>query len=237
MRILIAEDDHYMGQALTLALTKQNYAVDIVPDGETAWDCINTYPYDLMILDVLLPKLDGISLCQRIRWAKRGTPVLLLTGQGSGSAKVLGLDAGADDYVVKPFDVEELLARVRVLLRRSSIPPLMELSWEKLSLNPGTCEARYAEHSLHLTPKEFRLLELFLRNPGRVFSRENILTHLWSSVDAPSEATVATHLTGLRNKLRAVGSPEDMIETVYGIGYRLREGEVVRQSQQASSRS
>lgn len=233
MRILIVEDDPYMGQALTLALTKQNYAVDVVPDGETAWDCINTYPYDLMVLDVLLPKLDGISLCQRIRQAKRGTPVLLLTGQGAGSDKVLGLNAGADDYVVKPFDIEELLARVRVLLRRGSIPPMIELSWEKLYLNPGTCEARYATHPLHLTPKEFRLLELFLRNPGRVFSRENILTHLWSSTDSPSEATVSTHLTGLRNKLRAVGSPEDVIETVYGIGYRLRE-EIVRRTERTA---
>lgn len=222
MRVLLVEDDQYMSQALILTLTKQNYAVDVVTDGEMGWEFINSYPYDLIVLDVVLPKLDGISLCQRLRQSKRGTPVLLLTGQGASSDKVSGLDAGADDYLVKPFDIEELLARVRVLLRRSATPPIIELSWGRLCLNPGSCEVSYAGQPLHLTPKEFRLLELFLRHPGRVFSREDILAHLWSSADAPSEATVSTHLTGLRNKLRAVGSSEDVVETIYGIGYRLK---------------
>lgn len=222
MRVLVVEDDQYMAQALALTLMKQNYAVDTADDGEMAWEFINTYPYDLIVLDVVLPKLDGISLCQRLRQSKRGIPVLLLTGRGAGSDKVLGLDAGADDYVVKPFDIAELLARVRVLLRRSSTPPMVELTWEKLRLNSDSCEVYYDDYLLHLTPKEFRLLELFLRNPGRVFSREDILAHLWSASDSPGGATVSTHLTGLRSKLKAIGGPENVIETVYGIGYRLR---------------
>ena len=221
MRVLLIDDDEYIGQELSLVLTNQNYAVDTATDGEMGWEFINTYPYDLIVSDVMMPKLSGIGLCKRLRQSKRMIPVLLLTGLGTGSDKVSGLDAGADDYVVKPFDTQELLARVRVLLRRNVTPLLLELTWEKLRLDPGSCEVSYADQPLHLTPKEFRLLELFLRNPGRVFSREDILTHLWAS-DSPGSATVSTHLTGLRSKLKAVGTPEAMIETLYGIGYRLR---------------
>lgn len=222
MRVLVVEDDVLMGQALYLTLVKQNYAVDVAHDGEAGWELVNTYPYDLILSDVLLPKLDGIRLCQRLRQAKFGTPILLLTGQDKGSDKVMGLNAGADDYVVKPFDLEELLARIRVLLRRGATAAVMVLEWKQLQLNPTSCEVAYDGQPFRLTPKEFRLLELFLRNPTRVFSREDILAHLWSSTELPSEATVATHLAGLRQKLRATGMTEEVIETVYGIGYRLK---------------
>ncbi|MBD1910792.1 MULTISPECIES: response regulator transcription factor [unclassified Leptolyngbya] len=222
MRILLVEDDSYMRQALNLTLTRQNYTVEVAQDGEMAWDLIQANTYDLVVLDVMLPKIDGISLCQKLRAAQNYIPILLLTGLNSGSDKVMGLDAGADDYVVKPFDVGELLARVRVLLRRSPTPMVMRLQWEHLQLEPASCVVTYQEQPLHLTPKEYKLLEVFLRNPSRVFSREDLLSYLWTSDESPGEATVTTHITGLRHKLKAVGCPADVIETVYGLGYRLK---------------
>lgn len=222
MRILLVEDDPFMGKALTLTLTRQNYIVEVATDGEMGWDLLQAYTYDLVILDVMLPKLDGVSLCQRLRSRGNSTPVLLLTACSSGSDKVVGLDAGADDYVVKPFDVEELLARVRVLLRRSVAPIVMQLQWEYLCLDPARCTVTYRDQPLHLTPKEYKLLEIFLRHPSRVFSREEILNYLWTSDELPGSATVTTHITGLRQKLKAVGCPTDVIETVYGLGYRLK---------------
>jgi len=222
MRILLVEDDPFMGKALTLTLSRQNYTVESAIDGETGWELIQAKPYDLIILDVMLPKFDGISLCQHLRSCGHSTPVLLLTACSSGTDKVMGLDAGADDYVVKPFDVDELLARVRVLLRRNNSPLVMQLTWEELCLDPIRCTVTYQEQPVHLTPKEYKLLDVFLRNPSRVFSREEILDYLWPSTELPGIATVTTHITGLRHKLKAVGCPGDVIETVYGLGYRLK---------------
>ena len=149
-------------------------------------------------------------------------PVLMLTARDTSTDKVLGLDAGADDYVVKPFDLKELLARIRALLRRgsSTLPPL--LTWESLRLDPATCEVTYGDRLLALTPKEYSLLEFFLRSSGRVLSRSVILDHLWSSGDPPGEETVKVHLRSLRQKLKAAGAADDFIETVYGLGYRLK---------------
>jgi DNA-binding response OmpR family regulator len=222
MKILIVDDDHCISEVLVLALTQCNYVVDTAPDAETGWDLIQQYPYNLIILDIILPRSNGLTLCQRVRQSGYSTPILLLTGRGSGSEKVQGLNGGADDYVVKPFDLEELLARVRVLLRRSPVPLVMSLAWEGLRLDPSSCEVTYANQPLQLTPKEYKMLELFLRNPQRVFNREEILHHLWSADESPSEATVTTHMMSLRHKLKAVGSSADLIETVYGLGYRLK---------------
>ncbi|WP_421655872.1 response regulator [Leptothermofonsia sp. ETS-13] len=222
MRILLVEDDECIARTLETILTKENYAVDIAFDGEVGWRLIETFAYDLILLDVLLPKLDGLTLCQRLRSLNYQTPVLLVTTQTSSSDRVAGLDAGADDYLTKPFEVPELLARIRVLLRRSSSPVLSMLEWEKLRIDPGSREVRYGDRLLHLTPKEYRLLELFLRNPYHVFSRSGILEHLWASEEAPGEDTVTAHIKGLRQKLKKAGAPSDLIETVYGIGYRLK---------------
>jgi DNA-binding response OmpR family regulator len=146
----------------------------------------------------------------------------MLTAKDTSADKVLGLDVGADDYVIKPFDLQELLARVRALLRRgnSALPPVLE--WGSLRLDPNSCEVTYAEKLLSLTPKEYGLLELFLRSPGRVLSREIILEHLWSFEDIPGDDTVKTHIKRLRQKLKIVGVPSTLIETVYGLGYRLK---------------
>jgi DNA-binding response OmpR family regulator len=222
MRILLVEDDQRIVKALSRSLQTQNYVIDVAFEGEVGWEFVQSFEYDLIILDVMLPKLNGINLCQRLRQAGYTMPVLMLTAKDSSQDKVIGLDVGADDYVVKPFDLPELAARIRALLRRgnSILPPV--LAWERLSLNPNTCEVTYNQNPLHLTPKEYSLLELFLHNPQRVFSRSNILEHLWSFEDPPSEEAVKVHIKDIRRKLKSLGAPPDLIETVYGMGYRLK---------------
>ncbi|MEA5575685.1 response regulator [Anabaena sp. UHCC 0451] len=222
MKILVIEDDELNAYALTAVLTDQNYAVEVATDGDAAWDLVETYDYDLILLDVILPKLDGISLCKKIRSSGRQVPILLLTGCDSSHDKAIGLDAGADDYVVKPFEQEELVARVRALLRRGSITSQPILEWGNLRLDPSSCEVTYHQKLLSLTPKEYSLLELLMRNNRRVFSCGMILEHLWSYEDTPGEEAVRTHIKGVRMKLKSVGASHDLVETVYGIGYRLK---------------
>ncbi|HIK17595.1 MAG TPA: response regulator [Leptolyngbyaceae cyanobacterium M33_DOE_097] len=226
MRVLVIEDDEYIAQALALILTSQNYAVEVATDGESGWELIQAFDYDLVLLDVMLPKLDGISLCRQIRAEGLQMPILLVTGCDSGHDKAIGLDAGADDYVVKPFDTEELVARVRALLRRGSAIAQPVLEWGDLRLDPSSKEVTYGTTPLALTPKEYALLELFLRNRRRVFSCGMILEHLWAFEEMPGEEAVRTHIKGLRQKLKAVGLPGDVVETVYGIGYRLKPREL-----------
>lgn len=223
MRILLVEDDDRIAKALAETLKDRQYLVDLATNGEIGWDYLQAFDYDLVILDIMLPKLDGISLCQQMRREGYMNPVLILTARDTSDDKVKGLDAGADDYVVKPFDLPELAARIRALLRRgnSTLPPVLE--WERLRLDPGTCEVTYAGQPLHLTPKEYGLLELLLRNSPRVLSRSTILDRLWSFEDPPAEEAVKVHIKDLRKKLRAVGAPPDFIQTVYGLGYRLKQ--------------
>lgn len=221
MKILIVEDDEFVTEALRLVLTQQHYAVETASDGEAAWELVQVFAYDLILLDVKLPKLDGISLCRRLRSRGYQMPILLITGQDSSHDRVVGLDAGADDYLVKPFDREELVARVRALLRRGDLISAPVLEWGKLRLDPSSCEVTYDEQLIHLTPKEYALLELFLRNSRRVYSCSAILDHLWSFDKTPGEEAVRTQIKGLRQKLKAAGAT-DLIETVYGIGYRLK---------------
>lgn len=221
MKILLVEDDARIASALMGALQEQNYAIDRAGDGETGWDFIETYEYSLILLDWMLPKLDGVKLCQRLRQKGYQTPVLLLTAKDTSADKVIGLDAGADDYVVKPFDLQELMARIRALLRRGSTiaPPILE--WGKLRLDPSTTEVHYGHALLQLTPKEYQLLELFLRQSHRTLNRSTILEALWNSEDPPGEDTIKVHIRSLRQKLSGAGAT-DLIETVYGTGYRLK---------------
>ncbi len=225
MRILVIEDDELIAHALMTILTRQNYAVEVAADGQAGWELIEAFVYDMILLDVMLPKLDGISLCRQIRSKGLQMPILLLTGRDSSHDKAIGLDAGADDYVVKPFDQEELVARVRALFRRGGAIAQPVLEWGNLHLDPSSCEVTYGTKPLLLTPKEYALLELFLRNSRRVFSCGMILEHLWSYEETPTEEAVRTHIKGLRQKLRAAGITNDVVETVYGIGYRLKSQE------------
>ena len=222
MKILVVEDDEFTAGALTFILDKHRYTVEVASDGQAAWDLVQAFGYDLILLDVMLPKLDGISLCQKIRTEGYQMPILLLTGRDSSHDKAIGLDAGADDYVIKPFSEEELMARIRALLRRGGLTAQPILEWGCLHLDPSTCEVSYGTQLLSLTPKEYGILELFLRNQHRVFNCGMIIEHLWSYEEAPGEEAVRTHIKGLRHKLKKAGVPTDPIETVYGIGYRLK---------------
>ncbi|GAA6615059.1 response regulator [Scytonema sp. NUACC26] len=222
MRILIVEDNESIVKSLTALLHYQSYAVEVATNGQAAWDLVQAFNYDLILLDIMLPGLDGISLCRQLRSRGLTVPILLLTGRDSGHDKAMGLDAGADDYVVKPFDSKELIARIRALLRRSSSTPSPILEWGKLRLDPSNLEVCYEAKPIQLTPKEYALLELLMRSPKRVFSCNAILEHIWSFENTPTEEAVRTQIKGLRQKLKAVGAPTDLIETVYGIGYRLK---------------
>jgi DNA-binding response OmpR family regulator len=223
MKILVVEDDERISDAIVEYLSDLHYAVEPVYDGQGAWDLLDVFTYDLILLDVMLPEMDGITLCQKLRKKGCDIPILMLTAKDTLENKIGGLDAGADDYLVKPFELEELSARIRALLRRgtSSLPPI--LTWGDLKLDPSSCEVFYHNKILPLSPKEYKLLEFFLRNGRRVFSRAQILEHLWSFEQVPEEATVKAHIRGLRQKLEAAGAPHDLIETVYGLGYRLKE--------------
>jgi DNA-binding response OmpR family regulator len=223
MRILLIEDDIRLAETLAEALTDQRYVVDVVTDGETGWHQAKTLDYDLLLLDVMLPELDGISLCHRLRSHGYTLPILMLTACDTISDEVTGLDVGADDYVIKPVDLQKLFARIRALLRRGSATLLPILKWGGLRLNPSTYEVSYGETPIHLTPKEYALLELLLRNGRRVLSRSAIIEHVWSLECSPEEHTVKVHIRGLRQKLKAAGAPENTIETVHGMGYRLNQ--------------
>jgi DNA-binding response OmpR family regulator len=223
MRILLVEDDISLAETLAEALTDQRYVVDIATDGETGWHQVKTLDYDLMVLDVMLPELDGISLCRQLRSHGHNLPILMLTACDTLNDEVTGLDVGADDYVVKPVDLQKLFARIRALLRRGSSTASPVLEWGNLHLNPSTYEVGYGGIPIHLTPKEYALLELLLRNGRRVLSRSAMIEHVWSLESPPEEHTVKVHIRGLRQKLKAVGASEELIETVHGMGYRLNQ--------------
>ena len=171
----------------------------------------------------MLPRLDGISLCRKLRQENINAPILILTARDTTTDKVIGLDAGADDYLVKPFELEELSARIRALSRRGKETQALQLTHGQLCLDPSNCQVTYDGKVLTLTPKEYMILELFLRNPHRVLTRSDILDKLWDFDKSSGEGTVRTHITNLRNKLKAAGGSESLIETLYGIGYRLEQ--------------
>ena len=221
MRILLVEDDESIIRVLTATLTEQHYIVDVATDGESGWELAETYPYNLVLLDVMLPKLDGISFCQRLRSRRSSVLVMLLTARDTPADKLAGLDSGADDYVVKPFNPQELAARIRALLRRGSTTPSSILTCGGLRLDPETRDVTYNGQALPLSRKEYLLLELFLRSQQQVFSRAAIVDRLWSyGEDPPVEDTVKSHIKSLRRKLGAAGAG-DLVETRYGQGYRI----------------
>jgi len=231
VRILLVEDDEHLAQVLKDTLANQHYLVDLALDGQVGWNFAEGIQYDLILLDLILPKLDGISLCKRLRQAHNSTPVLLVTAQDASTSKVMALDAGADDYVVKPFDFQELLARIRALLRRGNTTSSPVIEWGNLLLDPSSCEVTYNCQLLHLTAKEYSLLELFLCNSNKIYSSSALLDHLWSFDEPPSENAVRAHIKSLRSKIKQAGAKADLIETVYRLGYRLKP----RETEQGSS--
>lgn len=222
MQILVVEDDVQLSVSLAEALTAQRYVVDLVRDGESAWERLSAFEYDLVLLDVTIPKLDGIQLCQRLRNHGYALPVLMLTARDTSSDKVNGLDSGADAYMIKPFNLQELLAQIRALLRRGQVGAVPVLTWESLQLNPETYEVQYGRSPIHLTPKEFALLEALLRSGRRVLSRAALVERVWPLQEAPEMDTIKSYIKNLRAKLKAAGAAKDLIETVHGVGYRLK---------------
>jgi len=222
MRILLVEDDSQLVASLSEALVVQRYIVDSARDGESAWDNTQAIVYDLILMDVTLPKLDGVRLCQRLRDRGYFSPILLLTARDTSLDKVIGLDAGADAYMVKPFNLQELLAQIRALLRRgqSGTPPI--LRWGDLSLDPSSYEVIYERSLIRLTPKEFALLEALMRYGKKVLSRAALIEQVWTWQESPEEDTIKTYVKNLRAKLKDAGAPNNLIETVRGVGYRLK---------------
>ena len=224
MKILLVEDDLHSAAILLQLLAESHYTIDAVADAKTAWQYVETYDYDLIILDVMLPDSNGLGLCAKLRNEGYTTPVLLLTAKDSTSDRVMGLEAGADDYVVKPYHFQELVARIRALLRRyhEGDTLIQEFGWEGLRLDLKTNTVTYKQQPLRLTQKEYGLLEIFLRHPQQIFSRSALIDQVWSAGEFPSEEAVTTHIKGLRQKLKAAGLQTDPIETLYGLGYRLK---------------
>ena len=222
MRILVAEDDTHLGPSLKKGLEGNHYAVDLALEGEEALSFGLTVPYDLIILDVLLPGLNGFDVCQRLRNQGKKTPILFLTALDGIDDRVNGLDLGADDYLTKPFAFRELEARVRALLRREGSSKTMELRFMDITLDLGTHEVYRGERNIILTSKEYMLLELLMRNPRQVLSRMMIAEHLWN-VDAEHLSNVIdVYIRYLRRKLCENGEP-NVIQTIRGFGYQLKE--------------
>ncbi len=231
MKILIVEDDRLLSVLLAKVLEANHYGIDRAFDGEAALELATAVEYDLILLDVQIPKLDGISLCRKLRSQGYRKPILLLTGNDSDADVVAGFDAGADDYISKPYATDVLLARIRTLLRRSkalfpegSMKNLSAntLTWGNLCLDLDSGRVRFGKQVISLTAKEYNLLELFLRNPDRIFSRSAILDRLWGFDDAPSDRAINTHIKDIRKKLKAGGLTAEIFDTVYGMGYRLK---------------
>jgi two-component system, OmpR family, response regulator QseB len=224
MRILLVEDNDRIAKPLAEDLRHQLHAVDVARDGIEGWECDQLVAYDLILLDLMLPKLDGVSLCKRLRSIQYKGFILMLTAKDTLSDKVIGLDAGADDYLIKPFELEELSARIRALSRRPAEMQHSILHREQLELDPSLHTVVYASQPLNLTPKEFLILECLMRSPSQVFTRSALLNKLWELDQASGEDTIKTHVTNLRRKLKVAGSRKELIETVYGVGYRLSNG-------------
>lgn len=222
MRILVVEDDPRLGPSLKKGLERNHYAVDLVTDGEDAAYMGITTPYDLIVLDVLLPHLNGFEVCRHLRNEKKTMPILLLTALGEVDHRVTGLDIGADDYLTKPFAFRELEARVRALLRRESSTKTVELRFLDITLDTGTHEVRRGERVIPLGSKEYALLEFILRHPHQVLSRNMIAEHVWDCDAEHLSNVIDVYIRYLRRKLCEQNEP-DVIHTIRGSGYQLKE--------------
>jgi DNA-binding response OmpR family regulator len=222
MRILVVEDDPRLGPGLKKGLEGNHYAVDLVADGDEALLAGSTVPYDLIILDVLLPRLSGFEVCRELRKQKRLMPILLLTALGEVDHRVTGLDMGADDYLTKPFAFRELEARVRALLRRDGSSKTTELQFMDITLDTGTHEVRRGKRPILLGSKEYALLEYMMRNPHQVLSRNMIAEHVWDCDAEHLSNVIDVYIRYLRRKLCDQQEP-DVIHTVRGSGYQLKE--------------
>jgi len=221
MRILIVEDDLNLARFIQKGLQEERYAVDVAGDGEEGFLLASVNPFDLIILDIMLPKMDGLEVCRRLRAERKAIPILLLTARESLEDKVAGLDTGADDYLAKPFAFAELLARVRALLRRGGALPAGRLKAADLELDPVSHRVWRAGQEISLTNKEFALLEYLLRNANQVLTRTAIIEHIWDIHYDSMTNIVDVHIRALRAKVDRNFSPP-LIHTMRGVGYALK---------------
>ncbi len=222
-QILVVEDEARIASLISRNLRLEGYQVEVAPDGETALEKALSNPPDLVLLDVMLPDIDGLEVCRQLRMAGCDEPVLMLTAKDAIPDRVAGLDAGADDYLVKPFAFDELLARIRALLRRAA-PPEGDapLEFSDLVLDPSTHQAQRGEREIELTAKEYDVLELFLRHPRQVLTRDIIYDRIWGYDFGGESNIIEVYVRYLRAKLEAEGEPR-LIHTLRGVGYVLRE--------------
>ncbi len=222
MRILIVEDEERLAKSLKKSLEKEGYAVDYVTDGETGQRRIEMYhnDYDLVILDLMLPKKDGFEVCTNVRSQNITVPILILTAKNDTNDKIVALDGGADDYLVKPFSLEELTARVRALMRRPSEAMPAELQIQDLVMNLATRKVMRNNREIYLTVKEFALLEYLMRHPNQVLNRNQISDHIWGFDFDSFSNVVDVHIKNLRKKIETRAGK--ILETVRGVGYRIR---------------
>jgi two-component system, OmpR family, response regulator MprA len=221
-RVLVVDDEPAVREALRRALALEGYAVDLAENGAEALRTIGLAEPDVVVLDVLMPEVDGLAACRRLREEGSRVPVLMLTARAGVGDRVDGLDAGADDYLVKPFALEELLARIRALLRRGGQERGEELRFADTVLDPATREVRRGDRLVELTRTEFNLLELFLRNPRQVLTRSLIFERVWGYDFGPTSNALDVYIGYLRRKTEA-GGEHRLIQTVRGVGYALRE--------------
>lgn len=228
MKILVVDDDQAVRESLRRSLIFNGYTVVLARDGQEALDSIATERPDMAILDVMMPKIDGLQVCRQLRSQGNELPILLLTARDSVSERVAGLDAGADDYLAKPFALEEMLARTRSLIRRARRPATTSndspgyLSFEDLTMNPETRDVKRGDRQISLTRTEFALLELLMRNPRKVLNRSTILEDVWGYDFPTSGNALEVYIGYLRRKIEA-GGESRLIHTVRGVGYALRE--------------
>jgi DNA-binding response OmpR family regulator len=222
MRILLVEDEVKLAHAIKRALELQKYAVDAVNNGQEGLDFAIGEEFSLIILDVMLPEVDGIEICRRVREAGIHTPIMMLTAKGQITDKVTGLDVGADDYMVKPFSFEELFARIRALVRRPAQTNDPILSVKDLTLDPRTFVVKRGERAIELSAKEFSLLEYLLRNKNTVLNKDQIISHVWNYDSDVLPSTIEVHVKHLRDKIDGKDDAS-FIHTIRGRGYTIKE--------------
>ena len=226
MKILIAEDETSIANALKVMLTKEKYVVDVVYNGKDALDYITLFSYDILILDIMMPRLDGITVLKEARNKGITTPTLFLTAKSDIDDRVEGLDAGADDYLTKPFEIAELIVRVRALLKRSSKIPKSTavrdlLTYKEVTLLPETYSVQINEKVQKLTPIEFDIFNLLFQNHGNMVSGQKLLKEVWGYEPDDSVETIRVHIRHLRSKIDKISAGKKYIETIYGGGYKL----------------
>lgn len=222
MRILVVEDEHKIANSIKKGLEQESYAVDIAYNGTDGYDLASTEDYDLIILDLLLPAMDGIEICKKLRAQNINVPIIMLTAKGQLEDKVEGLNAGADDYLTKPFAFEELLARARALVRRPHTSQGTILKVEDLTLDPVSFEVKRNNQQIQLSNKEFALLEYLLRHPDKILTKEQIIGHVWDYDADVLPNTVEVYIGYLRSKIdKPFPDRTSLLQTIRGFGYKI----------------